>query len=530
MFACLSNLFNKFLPHLAAYNARRRESQYAAREARRHRVRYFRPCLEGLEERVVPAVDEFIALSGAWTTAANWSTGALPGAMDTAYIPDGHTCVLNGTPGQQSGQTVAGLTLDGNLTLAAGQLSVTTATLNSGSSFTLSPGAILAVLSSADFLGGATISGQIDAQGGTVSFNPGSSTVLASGANLTGSLFNIFGYVYVTGAISQQATMVLDDNNATTAGELVGPGSLIDSGEFDWNGGGLGLSGGMDFLATADLQIQSNERKSLTAGTLTNQCNSSAIGGTGVMFVSAGATFDNLGNPTCDVTIPTIDVLGTGAFINDVNGFFDEQGTTTIVGNFTNNGILTVGAGAALTLSSSGGTLLDGTLFLDGTLTLLGSVASPTGFNLASGSGTLQVGELGTAATLTIGSGYEALLTGGTLEVTSGSTLTGGELNNSSGVLQLDLGSSTAGLASFLQSPSGQLTLQASSLGYSSLIVTGDASLAGTLNLDLAYEYTPPAGTVLTVVTAGAIDNEFNVTPPDMTVDYGPTTVTLTQN
>ena len=231
--------------------------------------------------------------------------------MDTATITGGKYCVLDST----TDQTVAGLTVGGRLDLNS-KLSATTMSAASGSVFNMGAGSELDVLSSADLGGGGTINGHIDDPGASVTFDPGSSMVLATGTSLTGSLYNIFGAVTVTAALGQEAKMVLDDNGSTTAGSLTGTGSMTMSGDFDWNGGNFGLSGGSYFIAAADLKIQGSDFKLLSAGTLTNQCNSSEIGGTGTLTINPGATFENLGNPSCDVSISTIAIfsaMGTPA-------------------------------------------------------------------------------------------------------------------------------------------------------------------------------------------------------------------------
>jgi len=542
MFAYLTNTLNKFFPHMTACITRRREARYAARIAHRRQSCYIRPRLEGLEDRALLSVYVFSppGANSSWTTSGNWAVdgvqvNTLPGSGDTADIPaSSPTCVLSST----TQQTVAGLTVEGTLEVDS-KLSVTT--MKTTGVFDLPTGGELDVLGSADFGTSGTLSGKIDAQGSSVTFDPLSSMVLGSGVQLTGSgVYDIYGSVTCDAALSQNSTMVLANDGVTTAGSLTGPGSMTESGEFDWDGGSLGLSGGMGFIASADLKIQGADGKTLSSGTLTNQCNGSEIGGTGTLLIAPGATFDNLGNPNCDVTISSISIMGgpgsTGTFINDADGIFTEPGTTTISGDFINLGYLEVGAGAALTLSSAApvgpATELDGTLLLDGDLTLLGSVTSPTGFSMGPGGGTLKVGDGTTTSSLTIGSGYEALLTSGTLEVTSTGTLTGaGTLDNNSGIVQLDLNSSTANLGAFMQTPSGQLTLQAGVMNqFSSLNVTGNASLGGTLNLDLLDGYTPPSGTVFPVLTAGSTTHEFNVTPSEMTATYGAGTLTLTEN
>jgi hypothetical protein len=347
MFAFLSmKVVEKLFPYMDACMARRREAQYAEREARRRRARYVRPRLEGLEERVVPAVYTFIGLPGAaWDVATNWNLGHVPGSMDTADIPNGKYCVLNAT----SPQTVADLTVEGQLDVGS-KLSVTT--LSTTGIFNVPTGGEVDVLASGDLGGTGTINGQIDAQGSSVTFDPGSSMVLGNGAQLTGSLFNIFGPVTCDAALSMSATMVLDYNYRNAFGSLTGPGSLSDGAEFDWDGGILGLAGGMNFIASADLKLQGDDTKELSAGTLTDGCNASELGGTGTLLIDGGATFDNEGNPGTDVTIPIIYVTpsspsGPGLFVNGGDGFLDVKGTTLINGPFTNLGTLEVGPAAA---------------------------------------------------------------------------------------------------------------------------------------------------------------------------------------
>lgn len=531
MFAFLSNTFNKFFPYLTACMARRRETRYAEREISRRKARFARPRLEVLEGRIVPDAYTWapVGASTDYTDRFNWYDNtnppniAVPGSGDTADIPSGSPlCALSST----TAYTVAGLTVEGGFSLGS-KLSVTTMTTSG--TFDLPTGGELDVLGSADFGGGGTLQGQVDAQGSSVTFDPTTSMVLGNGVQLTGSgVFNIYGPVTCNAALSQNTTMVLDSNGSTTVGALLGSGSLTESGEFDWNGGAISLPGGTSFIASADLKLDTSESKVLYT-TLTNQCNGSTLGGDGALNIVSG-TFDNLGNPNCIVTLPNIYTFNGGSFINDADGFFDEEGDTLVTGNFVNNG--TILGGGTLTLTAG---QLDGTLMLDGgTVIVAGSMTSPTGVVMGPGSGTLDIGEPDASATgtLTVGSGYEVLVTSGTLEVTGSGTLTGGgTLDNNSGTVQLDAGSTTMGLGAFIQTSSGQLILQlASPFTYGSLTVTGNANLGGTLGVTYFGGYMPSSGTVFTALTAGSITHEFNVTPSDMTADYGSGTVTLTEN
>lgn len=408
----------------------------------------------------------------------------MPNAGDTATIPSGKICTLGST------ETVAGLTVGGTLTIS-NQLSVTTMT--STGTFNINPGGELDVMPSADLAGAGTINGRIDANTSSVYFN--GAMTLGTGTNLTGSgTFSVYGNINVTGNISQNAVMALGNNNTIPpiSASIGGTGSIDDSGEFDWNNGSIGLTGGVTFEANADLKIEGAGAKILTTGTLTNQCNSSDIGGTGTLTITGGSTFDNVGNPSCAVTIPTIQTLGpTSSFINDAGGFLDVQGTTTINGNFTNTGTLNVPGSLTLTTNPANGgntVNLDSHVQVDGTLTLLGNVSSPIGFIEDAGSGTLRVGDGTTAGMLTVGSGSSAILSG-LLEVTSTGTLNGGGEIQNNNKLQLDTGSTT-NIGSYLGGNSGTLALQAGSpTSYSSLTIAGSAALSGTLELDFLNGY-----------------------------------------
>jgi hypothetical protein len=146
---------------------------------------------------------------------------------------------------------------------------------------------------------------------------------------------------------------------------------------------------------------------------------------------------------------------------------------------------------------------LDGVFQLLGDLELLGAFTSTHGFMLQAAPGFLEVGSTasgGPAAVLTVPASVTDTLDGN-LEVTGTGTLTGpGEIYNA-GRLQLDLGSTTMGLGSYVQTSIGTLALAAPGPGMSaSLTVTGAASLSGTLVL---MGPPPPVGTTYTVVTAG---------------------------
>src|SRR5437773_9690504 len=51
----------------------------------------FRPCLEPLEDRTLPATINWIAGSGDFDVGSNWSGGVVPGPNDVAVIDTGST-------------------------------------------------------------------------------------------------------------------------------------------------------------------------------------------------------------------------------------------------------------------------------------------------------------------------------------------------------------------------------------------------------------------------------------------------------
>lgn len=100
----------------------------------------------------------------------------------------------------------------------------------------------------------------------------------------------------------------------------------------------------------------------------------------------------------------------------------------------------------------------------------------------------------------------------------------------SNGRLKLDDGSTTS-LSSYVQTSGATLEVEeAGADSNSPLTVLGNAQLSGVLQMDFVGGYTPSPGDAFLVVQAGSITAHFDTTPHNMTVDYEPTTVSLTQN
>jgi hypothetical protein len=363
------------------------------------------------------------------------------------------------------------------------------------------------------------------------------------GSALNDGDFYIDGTLTVNTHLNPDGNLFLDNNGTTSAGSLIGSGDLDIGRDFTWNGGTLAPSGGTTIESSGDFKTLGADPKVL-ASNFTNMSAFSSLGGTGDLTLNDGATFDNAVGTT-DISLPSIasgsPMGGTGLFENtggdsSTLNFQGPGGSPTVISaDFINLGVLEVAGGSGAILSPAiGGTCnLDGRLELEGDLTLEGAVSSPTGLVVNPGGGKLMIGDnSGLAGSLTLSSGYTSVLFG-TVEVSSNGTLTGGGGVGNNGTLTLDVGS-VASLGSYQQSSTGTLTIQAASgpMGpvYSTLAVSGAAQLAGILSIDFVGGYTPPSGTLFTMLTAGSIGAHFDTTPANMTVTYDPTDVTLTQN
>ncbi|MBL8821320.1 MAG: hypothetical protein JNJ77_01940, partial [Planctomycetia bacterium] len=115
---------------------------------RNRRARSFKPMLEILEDRNLPAIITWIGGSGNWNTATNWNTGTIPANGDDVIIPDlgaiGEDLTITYSSGSVSLNSistaeklqVSGSTLTTNIISGTGTLTISsgTATINGTSS------------------------------------------------------------------------------------------------------------------------------------------------------------------------------------------------------------------------------------------------------------------------------------------------------------------------------------------------------------------------------------------------------------
>jgi hypothetical protein len=528
-----------------------------------------KPQLEVLEDRLVLDAYTFVGAAGggdgtSWNQALNWANLtnpdiiAVPSGGDDVTIGPGFAVVIAGTEANvNSLNTAAGSAL----TIVAGdQLTInsnapgTTSNILAGT--VVDPGRIIANTTSAFdgtgvvFAGGALIGpGDLN---GNLTAGPGSSFVFPGGPIvsefLPGATFGLgSGNIVIAGNVQVDGT--LEDNNETIvltgAGDVFSPtltsGAINVNSNFNWLGGTIVLGLGVTVNSSGTFTTSGPAPKTLYSP-LINESAFTSLGGAGPLglfgpFASIENRFGLM-----KVSLPAITATSTstaGVITNDAGADFEatppDAAPTVISAPFTNNGNLDVDGGVNLTLvggttpSGASTVALDGVLKLIGDLTLQGPIDSPTGFAENATPGFLFVGDpiSGTTSMLTVYAGAIAAVSGN-LEVLSGSLLTGGGQVLNAGRLQLDFGSSTFGLGSYVQKSDGTLALDVDPMtgGNSMLAVTGTAQLSGTLIL---RDYTPVVGATFIVVTAAAVEDHFDTIPDGMEETDGPAAVTVTQ-
>jgi T5SS/PEP-CTERM-associated repeat protein len=265
--------------------------------------------------------------------------------------------------------------------------------------------------------------------------------------------------------------------------------------------------------------------------------------GSGEVIVT-GADTQWIGLDAC-----TVGFMGSGA-LSIADGGVVTTGEIAIVGDAAGStgSVLVTGGGSTWSNTlelvvgrlgsgalavTDGGTVVDMTGVLgafsgsDGEATVTG--AGSTWTNLLDlvisgyGTGLLTVGDGGVVAApvVTINEGGAVYGDGGTLT---------GEVDNF-GLISpgASIGTLTINGA-YLQDEVGILEIELDEPAHDVLTVTGEADLAGTLNVSLANGFVPQAGQQFTILTANAVLGtfEFENVPPQISVTYQPQAVVLT--
>ncbi|MBI2752995.1 MAG: filamentous hemagglutinin N-terminal domain-containing protein [Betaproteobacteria bacterium] len=265
-------------------------------------------------------------------------------------------------------------------------------------------------------------------------------------------------------------------------------------------------------------------------------------------LIDAGASLVSIAPYAANGDMFVGNVTGTGlqlslAELQQINSTNVEFGRSDGTGNLaislpattTVAGTLRLLAGGSVNVSGGPYTLQGGTLQMPGTTNLQsGTSVIVQGGTFDASSGTVNVSGAFQASSGAILIGTMNILSGGTL---SGGGTIAGNVNNSAGTVAP--GASPGILTingNYVQGPSGTLDMQiggtTAGTEYDLLIVTGSASLDGTLNTTLINGFVPAAGSTFTLVqSGGALTGTFgSIVPPTGTTAstlYGPTTFEL---
>jgi hypothetical protein len=307
---------------------------------------------------------------------------------------------------------------------------------------------------------------------------------IAAGITVHGGFGRVGGSYKVAGTstVINQGTIQADVSGRWL---IVEPSVLSHTGTLAAHGGGT---------------LYVNNLVNYSAGTLT--------GGTWEVFANSTLQLNIPGIVTNDASIildganssflrdDGTDAL-TGFNINDSHGTFTIRNgrNFTFSGAFTNNGNLTVGATSLLTsggdyTQSSGITsLLNGTLTTSGIVNIQGGVLF--------GSGIIN-GNVNNAGQIDVGNQIGVL------------TIAGNYTQTAVGILNIDVSGTTPGT------------------DFDQLVISGRATLDGTLNVNLVNGFTPSAGESFKIVEYGSITGTFaTVTGFAFTVSYDPNDLVL---
>ncbi len=397
-----------------------------------------------------------------WTTAANWSGGAVPGSTNVALF-DG-TCTSNCSPTINANTTVGGIRMaagyTGTITQGSGY-SLTLGTSGSNNlvemagTFTGSSGGITNphdfAISGGTFTAGAqtiTESGNWTVFGGTLNMS-GSTLDLAASNTETytpstaaydnvefaaGAVQSINGTMAITGSVTldktggnlNSGTLDIAGNVSLTAGAALGGTTWVFDGSGTQTISGSGEIGGVDFDSTGTVSVQNDltvgGNWTYTAGTVNLNGYAVTFDGSHSIDISPGSvpfngvTFTISG--CCDsITVGggtgTMTVNGTLTLNSDGYGW---TGTIDATGNINING----GSG-----NNNGALVIDGS----GTQTIAGTTSGVVGsLQIASTgnvdfTGTMQIAASWTYSSGTINIGTTAVVfkSGGNFAVNPGS-------------------------------------------------------------------------------------------------------------
>ncbi|MBN2561627.1 MAG: hypothetical protein JXQ75_11925 [Phycisphaerae bacterium] len=262
-------------------------------------------------------------------------------------------------------------------------------------------------------------------------------------------------------------------------GTLQGPGPVTISGLLTWNAGG-GFDGTGTVNADGDVLVNTNgDQKTLSDCTFNNAATATFLGG----FSRSSAVVNNLETGVMDFQAD----VGLGGYAQPLNnaGTMVKSagtGTSTIQAAMNNTGTVEVQTGVLRFYTGYGGSCVQtaGQTVLNGGDLLIGPASMQISGGLLTGAGTITGNVVNTAGTVAPG------LSAGTLVVVGNYT------QAAAAAMKVEIGGLTQGT------------------GFDYLDVSGSASLAGTLEVELIGAFEPSAGDTFEILTAASVTGAFD--------------------
>ncbi|MFZ0817966.1 MAG: choice-of-anchor D domain-containing protein [Candidatus Sulfotelmatobacter sp.] len=367
-----------------------------------------------------------------WTTATNWSSGAVPISTDNVCIASTVTTAINVGTLVSTNQTIVSLDSGGPITLAAGPLTITgsatfAAALNLSGSLTLNGVSSMTTLAqTSGTLANSstlTVSGLLTWSGGTESgtgaTNANGGMALSSEPFLNGLTLNNAGtatwnglaFLMENGAVFNNKSGATWNHETDSSIQFEGGTTPVfnNAGTFEKTGGttnsGGGISSSITFNNTGTVTDNSGTLFASNVGVCSGTCAGSwsvALGAT--LELGSGSTAAAVSGPisgagTVAFTTGTVNYTGTynvtgGTQATSGTANFNSPATLTSVGPINiSNGTLNFVTGKTITTSSltqTAGTLEGSdTLTVTGAITWSGGTESGTGITNANGGMTL---------------------------------------------------------------------------------------------------------------------------------------------
>ncbi len=486
--------------------------------------------------------DEWIGASGGtWQTAANWSTGKVPGSSDYACIEAGETVQVTASgqvagtlrdegtlevassaglelSGKTNTSTIANLS-DGGVLSSAGTLDVSSSFTGNGHGTITGAGKVVLLTGSTGAITPSSCT-KFYVNGGATLVNDGTITMGSAGGKTSGQLamtegaklenagtFNLDSYpesciegsnrasiengeTGAAPAVTNNGTFnvnVGSANTATISTAFNNTGALTtQTGVLDLSGGGTS-SGGTWTADSASTLAFTSGAPSITGATWAGPGTISIAGAT-VTATTVTASTANISITSGSLTIPSGSTSTTGSLAIGSGGVLSSAGTLDVSSSFTGNGHGTItGAGKVVLLTGSTGAITPSSctkFYVNGGATLVNDGTVTMG--VAGGqSGQLAMTEgakLENAGTFNLDSYPESCIEGSNrASIENGETGAAPAVTNN-GTFNVNVGSANTATISTAFNNTGALTTQTGVLDLSG----GGTSSGGTWTADSA--------------------------------------------